>query len=106
MIHLPCKEDCMHGRRRPDRAVDDAHLAAIHHTDHLPHLPIVSLLVLDKILGIHGVNYEVGKDDVVAIENNKGAFPANKLDDRLVGLANTSDADAGLLPRIKPRRSE
>lgn len=87
----------MHRRRRPDRAVDDAHLATIHHTNHLPHLSIESLLILSKILGIHGVNYDIGEDDVVAVEYHKGAFPANKLNNRLIGLANTSNADAGLM---------
>ena len=87
----------MHGRRRPDRAVDDAHLVAIHHTDHLPHLSIVFLLVDIKILGIHGINNEIGEDDVVAVEYDKGALFADKFDYGLVGLANTSNADAGLM---------
>lgn len=87
----------MHGRRRPDRAVDDAHLAAIHHTDHLPHLSVVFLLVDIKILGIHGINNEIGEDDVVAVEYHKGALFADKFDYGLVGLANTSNADTGLM---------
>ena len=87
----------MHRRRRPDCAVDDAHLAAIHHTNHLPHLPIVSLLVYVKILGIHGISNKVGEDDVVAVEYHKGALFADKFDYGLVGLADTSNADTGLM---------
>ena len=31
----------MHGGGRPDRAVDDAHLAAVHHADDLPHERVI-----------------------------------------------------------------
>ena len=87
----------MHWRRRPDCTIDDTYLAAVHHTDHLPHLSVVSFLVYVEILGIHGINNEIGEDDVVAVEYHKGALFADKFDYGLVGLANASNADTGLV---------
>ena len=87
----------MHRGGRPDRTVDDAHLAAVHHADDLPHLSVVSLLTPVEVLGVHGIDDQVGQHDVVTVEDDDGALLPHKLDYGGFGLANSPDADAGLL---------